>query len=147
MGRELGRLAESCQHHADLNPTKERGREELLGRRVLSRHAVLRKCQKSNAEYSNQSYPSEESCIFLQEHPVYISLLSSAIGCSSPWQEWPQLGNNGGFQRAAAGMSVNYAPGIQRPERCTFVTTMGEVPMDGILSSKGRTNFKAFEQY
>ena len=84
MGRELGRLAELCHHHADLTPTKERGREELLGRRVLSRHAVLRKCQKSNGEYSNQSYPSEESCIFLQEHPVYVSLLSLAIGCSRP---------------------------------------------------------------
>lgn len=118
-----------------------------MGRRVLSRHAVLRKCQKFNGEYSNQSYPSEESCIFLQERPAYVSLLSPAIGRISPGYEWSQLGSNGGFQRAAAGMPVNYAPGIQRPERLTFVTTMGEIPMNGILSSKGRTNFKAFEKY
>lgn len=146
-GEGAGEAGRGVPSQCRSNPFKREGKGGTLGRRVLSRHAVLKKCQKSNGEYSSQSYPSEESCIFLQEHPAYVSLLSSAMGCSSPWQEWPQLGSNGGFQWAAARMSVNYAPGIQRPETCTFVTTVGEIPINGILDFKGRTAFKAFEQY
>lgn len=76
-------------------------------------------------------------------HPLAGASCLSVSAENSHWLQQPEA-------RAASagpqlGLSAHFAPGIQRSERLVFMTAMGEIPINEILSSRIRTNLEGFE--
>lgn len=112
---EQGMQGEPSDCNADKAPMEKRREEGRWGGSHLDWSEVWRKFDKAQWGVLNQSHQSEGSRIFQKQEVTLI------ICCTLPWEIRPRWDNDGRFQSAAAGPSVNYFAYSWRSEMCIFI--------------------------